>query len=153
MMRTLSNYTPGTRFARPHAPRSSAKLRGGRGYDRGMEIWFNPRCSKCRLAKDFLDEAGAEYTIRRYLEEPPTAAEIREVLGRLELEPWEIVRTGEAVAKELGVSRWGKTPADREQWIAAMAGHPALIQRPIITADDGRAVVGRDERSLKGIVG
>jgi arsenate reductase len=116
-----------------------------------MEIWFNPRCSKCRAAKDFLDEAGARYTIRRYLEEPPTAEEIRAVLGRLGLEPWEIVRAGEAVAKELGIAAWRKTEADRERWIAAMAEHPALIQRPIITADDGRAVVGRDEESLRAI--
>ena len=121
-------------------------------YDPGMEIWFNPRCSKCRTAKEFLDEAGAEYTIRRYLEEPPTAEEIRAVLGRLGREPWEIVRTGEAVAKELGIAKWGKTEADRERWIDAMAANPALIQRPIITADDGRAVVGRDEQALKGIV-
>jgi arsenate reductase len=121
-------------------------------YDPGMEIWFNPRCSKCRTAKEFLDEAGAEYTIRRYLEEPPTAEEIRAVLGRLGLEPWEIVRTGEAVAKELGIAEWGKDEADRGRWIDAMAANPALIQRPIITADDGRAVVGRDEQALKGIV-
>jgi arsenate reductase len=104
------------------------------------------------VAKEFLDEAGAEYTIRRYLEEPPTAEEIRAVLGRLGLEPWEIVRTGEAVAKELGIAKWGRTAADRERWIDAMAANPALIQRPIITADDGRAVVGRDEQALKGIV-
>lgn len=121
-------------------------------YDRDMEIWFNPRCSKCRTAKEFLDEAGAEYTIRRYLEEPPTAEEIRRVLGRLELEPWQIVRTGEPVAKELGIPGWGKdSDADRERWIAAMVEHPALIQRPIITADDGRAVVGRSEDALKEI--
>lgn len=121
-------------------------------YDPGMELWFNPRCSKCRTAKEFLDEAGAEYTIRRYLEEPPTADEIRRVLGRLGLEPWEIVRTGEPVARELGISGWGKaSDADRERWIVAMAEHPALIQRPIITADDGRAVVGRSEDALKEI--
>ena len=117
-----------------------------------MEIWFNPRCSKCRAAKEFLEEAGVEFTIRRYLEEPPTAEEIRQVLGRLGLEPWEIVRTGEAAAKELGISGWGKeSDADRERWITAMAEHPALIQRPIITADDGRAVVGRSEDALKAI--
>ena len=116
-----------------------------------MEIWFNPRCSKCRVAKDFLDEAGASYTIRRYLEQPPTAAEIRAVLGRLGLEPWQIVRTGEPAATELGLSGWARTAAERERWIAAMAEHPALIQRPIITADDGRAVVGRDEGALREI--
>ncbi|WP_034267438.1 arsenate reductase family protein [Actinospica robiniae] len=117
-----------------------------------MEIWINPRCSKCRTAIEFLDEAGAEYTVRRYLEEPPTAEELREVLERLGLEPWDITRTGEAVAKELGISGWGKTGADRERWIEALAGHPTLIQRPIITADDGHAVVGRSDEALRSVV-
>lgn len=117
-----------------------------------MEIWINPRCSKCRTAIEFLDEAGAEYTVRRYLEEPPTVAEVREVLGRLGLEPWDLARTGEAVAKELGISGWRKTDADRERWIEALAAHPALIQRPIITADDGHAVVGRSDEALRSVV-
>jgi arsenate reductase len=148
MVRTLSTIR-----RVPAAPGGNRRRRDARRYDRGMEIWFNPRCSKCRVAKDFLDEAGAEYTIRRYLEQPPTAEEIRAVLGRLGLEPWEIVRTGEPVAKELGIATWGKAEADRERWITAMVEHPELIQRPIITADDGRAVVGRDEDSLREIVG
>ena len=118
-----------------------------------MEIWLNPRCSKCRTAVSFLDSAGAEYTVRRYLEDPPSVAEIRDVLGRLGLEPWDITRTGEAIAKDLGISGWGKTaPADRERWIEALVAHPALIQRPIITADDGHAVVGRSEEALRSVL-
>lgn len=118
-----------------------------------MEIWINPRCSKCRTAISFLDSAGAEYTVRRYLEDPPSAAEIREVLGRLGLEPWDITRTGQQVAKELGIPGWGKaTPADRDRWVEALAAHPALIQRPIITADDGHAVVGRSDEALRSVL-
>lgn len=119
-----------------------------------MEIWVNPRCSKCRTALSFLDSAGAEYTVRRYLEDPPSAAEIREVLGRLGLEPWDITRTGEQVAEELGISRWPKqSAADRDRWIDALAANPALIQRPIITADDGHAVVGRSDEALRSVLG
>ena len=60
-----------------------------------FEIWVNPACSKCRTAVGELDAAGADYTIRRYLDEPPTTAELEEVLGRLGLEPWDIARTAE----------------------------------------------------------
>ena len=63
-----------------------------------MEIWLNPRCSKCRTAASALDEAGVEYTVRRYLDEPPTREEIVDVLERLDVEPWHITRTGEAEA-------------------------------------------------------
>ncbi|WP_030674966.1 arsenate reductase family protein [Streptomyces rimosus] len=117
-----------------------------------MEIWLNPACSKCRSAVDLLDGEGAQYTVRRYLEQPPTAAELREVLGRLGLEPWDITRTQEAEAKELGIGDWGRTDADRERWIEALAGHPRLIQRPIITADDGTALVGRSEEAVREAV-
>ncbi|MFI9234302.1 arsenate reductase family protein [Streptomyces rimosus] len=117
-----------------------------------MEIWLNPACSKCRSAVDLLDGEGVQYTVRRYLEQPPTAAELREVLERLGLEPWDITRTQEAEAKELGIGDWGRTEAERERWIEALAGHPRLIQRPIITADDGTALVGRSEEAVREAV-
>lgn len=114
-----------------------------------MEIWLNPACSKCRSAVKLLSEEGVDYTVRRYLEDPPTADELRAVLDRLGLEPWDITRTQEPVAKELGIGRWPKEPAERDRWIAALAEHPKLIQRPLITADDGTAVVGRTEEAVR----
>jgi arsenate reductase len=117
-----------------------------------MEIWFNPACSKCRTAVSILDEAGASYTVRRYLDEPPTAAELADVLTRLGLEPWDITRTGEAVAKELAISTWPKDDANRARWIDALAAHPKLIQRPIITADDGTTVVGRSDEAVRSVL-
>lgn len=117
-----------------------------------MEIWVNPKCSKCRSAVSMLDEAGVDYTVRRYLDDPPTAAELTAVLDRLGLEPWDVARTGEAVAKELGLGSWERTPEARARWIEAMAAHPILIQRPIITADDGTTVVGRSEESVRSVL-
>ncbi|MER6676916.1 ArsC/Spx/MgsR family protein [Streptomyces sp. NPDC000983] len=114
-----------------------------------MEIWINPACSKCRSALTVLDAEGADYTVRRYLEDVPEEGEIREVLERLGLEPWDITRTQEAAAKELGLKEWARDAAGRERWIAALAAHPELIQRPIITADDGTAVVARTEDAVR----
>jgi arsenate reductase len=114
-----------------------------------MEIWINPACSKCRSALTLLDAEGADYTVRRYLDDVPTADEIRDVLDRLGLEPWDITRTQEAVAKELGVKEWARDAGSRERWITALAEHPKLIQRPIITADDGTAVVARTEEAVR----
>jgi arsenate reductase len=113
------------------------------------QIWHNPRCSKSRAAKTALDEAGVDYIERQYLDDPPTADDLREVLAQLGLEPWDITRTGEPEAKELGMSR---TEADREQWIETLASNPKLIQRPIVVTPDGRAVVARDEQSLKSVL-
>lgn len=118
----------------------------------GMEIWVNPACSKCRSAVRLLDEAGADYTVRRYLEDPPSTDELREVLDRLGLEPWDITRTQEAEAAELGLAAWPREPAERERWIGALAAHPRLIQRPIITADDGSAAVARNEDAVRDTI-
>ena len=115
-----------------------------------MEIWVNPACSKCRSALSMLDSAGAEYTVRRYLDDPPGADELTAVLDRLGLEPWDITRMNEADAKEL--KSWSRTPDDRRRWIDALAAHPKLIQRPIITADDGTTVVGRTPEAVRSVI-
>ena len=110
-----------------------------------MEIWVNPSCSKCRAATASLDEAGVAYTVRRYLDNPPTVEELRAVVERLGVEPWHVARDKET--REAGID----LPRDadhRDEWLAAMVTHPRVIQRPILTADDGTTVVGRDGDSL-----
>jgi arsenate reductase (glutaredoxin) len=116
------------------------------------EIWHNPRCTKSRNATAFLDEAGVDYTVRRYLDDPPTAAELRTVLDRLGAEPWDIARTGEQIAKDLGMSGWGRTAGDRGRWIEALAANPKLIQRPIVLTADGGCAVARDDATLRSLV-
>lgn len=112
-----------------------------------MEIWFNPRCSKCRIVKEAIEEAGLAYNLRYYLEDAPTDAELRDVINRVGLEPWEICRTGDASG--LGVTLPGaKDAAHREDWIAVLVANPALIQRPLVVADDGTAYVARDPDSV-----
>ena len=114
-----------------------------------MEIWLNPACSKCRTAVSELDAAGVAYTVRRYLDDPPTAEELGEVVARLGLEPWDVARAKEA--KEEGIDL-PRDAAHRDDWLTALAAHPRAIQRPIITAADGTTVVGRDEDSLRRVL-
>jgi arsenate reductase len=117
-----------------------------------VEIWVNPACSKCRAATSALDEAGIEYTVRRYLEDPPTRDELEEVLGRLGLEPWDITRAKEASTHNTGLLAVPRDAEHRDRWLDALAARPQLIQRPIITADDGTTVVGRDPDSLAQVL-
>jgi arsenate reductase len=92
-----------------------------------VESGLNPACSKCRTALSAFDEAGVAHTVRRYLDVPPSA------LG-------------------LGIADWPRDAASRTRWIGALAAHPSLIQRPIITADDGTTVVGRDPDSVQQVI-
>lgn len=114
-----------------------------------MEIWLNPACSKCRTAVSELDAAGVDYTVRRYLEDVPSAEEIGAVVERLGLEPWDVARDREV--REAGID----LPRDaehRQRWLEALAAHPRAIQRPIITAADGTTVVARDPETLQGVI-
>ena len=117
-----------------------------------MEIWLNPACSKCRTAVSDLDAAGIPYTVRRYLDAPPTGPELRDVLARLELEPWDIARVGEPVAADLGLQEWPRDADHRDRWVEALVAHPQLIQRPILTAADGTAVVGRSPEAVQAAI-
>ena len=114
-----------------------------------VEIWMNPSCSKCRSAKADLDAAGVAYVERRYLDEPPTTAELADVLGRLGLEPWDVARPAES--REAGIDL-AKDAEHREAWIAALVANPRAIQRPIISASDQTTVVARDPETVAGIV-
>jgi arsenate reductase len=114
-----------------------------------LTLWHNPRCSKSRQAKELLETAGAPFEERRYLDDAPTAEELDAVLTALDLEPWELVRMGEPVAKELGLR---DEPHDRARWIEHMVEHPILIERPILVAADGRAAVGRPPEAIRALL-
>ena len=100
-------------------------------------IWHNPRCSKSRQTLALLEENGHSPTIRLYLKDTPTKAEIEAALAQLGLSPSDLLRKGEKLYKELQLS-----DASEDQILASMAEHPVLIERPIVL-HNGRAAVGR----------
>jgi len=109
-------------------------------------LWHNPRCSKSRAALALLRERGIEPRIVDYLQSPPHAAEVEAVAAALGEPVKSMMRTGEPEYLELGLDERGVSDA---ALYAAMAGHPRLIQRPILV-HGGRAVVGRlPERVLE----
>jgi arsenate reductase (glutaredoxin) len=110
-----------------------------------VSMWFNPSCSKCRGARDLLDEQGVACELVRYLDEAPSRAELERVMGLLGIDdPRQMMRTGEPVYKELGLAGAGS-----DHLLDAMAAHPILIERPIVIRGD-RAVIGRPpERALE----
>ena len=116
-----------------------------------MEVWTTVACSKTRRALETLALAGVSHGTRSCTAEPPTPAELRDVLDRLGAEPWEIARDRESA--EAGFADLPRGPGHRDQWIAALASHPQAIQRPIVLLDDGTAVVARDPDVLDRLLG
>ncbi len=103
-----------------------------------ITIYHNPRCGKSRSALAILEEHGIEPVIVEYLKNPLTKSELRALLHKLGLKPEQIVRKGEELYKNKFAS---KTLSD-DQWLDALAGHPLLIERPIVVKG-ARAVIGR----------
>jgi arsenate reductase (glutaredoxin) len=110
-----------------------------------ITIYHNPRCSKSRQTLALLEEHGAKPQVVEYLKTPPSAAELKAILAALGMKPEQIVRKGEEIYKS---EYAGKTLTDA-QWIAALARHPVLIERPIVVKGS-RAALGRPpENALK----
>ncbi len=113
-----------------------------------ISIFHNPRCSKSRSALELLEARGIQPEIVRYLETPPSAAELKALLGKLGIGARQLLRTGEDEYKELDLAN----PAlSDDQLIDAMARHPKLIERPIVIVGD-KAVVGRPPEKVLEIL-
>ncbi len=112
-----------------------------------ITLIHNPRCSKSRQAKDYLESKGVDFETRLYLKEPLSEKGLVEIIQKLDLKPIELIRTNEAIWKE---QYKGKSLDDSEV-IQAMAAHPKLIQRPIIINGD-KAVIGRPTEKIDGVL-
>ncbi|RMF08956.1 MAG: arsenate reductase (glutaredoxin) [Alphaproteobacteria bacterium] len=113
-----------------------------------VTIYHNPRCSKSRQTLALLEERGIEPEVVRYLETPPDADRLADILALLDMEPRDLMRTKEALYKELGLDNDALT---RDQLIAAMVKNPVLIERPIVVAN-GKAAIGRPPERVLDIL-
>lgn len=83
-----------------------------------------------------------------YYIEPLDEKRLRGLLKKMKLSPRDILRTGEAVYRELGL---GKDDFSDDEIIALMVKHPDLIQRPIVERGE-RAVLGRPVENIKALL-
>jgi len=112
------------------------------------KLFHNSRCSKSRGALELLQARGIEPEIVYYLETPPDAAQLRELLGMLGLPPRALLRSGEPEYAQLGL---GDESLDDDALIDAMAKHPRLIERPVFM-HQGRAVIGRPPEPVLDLI-
>ncbi len=111
-----------------------------------VTIYHNPRCSKSRQTMALLEDRGIEPTVIEYLNTPPSAAELKRILGMLGIAPRQLMRKKEA--KEAGLD--DETLSD-EAIIDGMVANPAVIERPIVIKG-GRAALGRPPEQVLDIL-
>ncbi len=102
-------------------------------------IYHNPKCSKSRATLALLNERGIEPRIVEYLKTPLDEDGLARVLGMLEMDPHDLLRTGEAEYEAFGL---GEKKTNGPAIIGAMVEHPILIERPIVVKGN-QARIGR----------
>jgi arsenate reductase len=109
-----------------------------------VTIWHNPRCGKSRQTLALLQEKGITPTIREYLKQPPSKAEVETLLDMVGGEPGALIRDGEAEFKALSKKKAEMSKTDIAKAIAAQ---PILLQRPIVVAGK-KAAIGRPPEAV-----
>jgi arsenate reductase len=114
-----------------------------------VKIYHNPRCSKSRQTLELVKSKGIEPEVVLYLETPPDAQTLRQLLSMLNMaSARELMRQKEDLYKSLDLANSQLT---EDELIQAMIDNPKLIERPIVVAH-GQARIGRPPEDVFAIL-
>ncbi|MEZ4353170.1 MAG: arsenate reductase (glutaredoxin) [Myxococcota bacterium] len=117
------------------------------GSDDEILLLHNPKCSKSRATLALLEERGARFSTRLYLEDPLDRGELRELARRLGRPALGFTRTGQAEFEQAGLS----TASGEDALLDAMAATPILMERPIVIRGE-RAAIGRPPEAVLALL-
>jgi arsenate reductase len=113
-----------------------------------VKIYHNPRCSKSRDTLSLLKANGIDPEVVLYLETPPDADTLRQLLKMLGMvSARELMRQKEDLYKSLELA----DPQLSEALIQAIVDNPKLMERPIVVSH-GQARIGRPPEQVLEIV-
>ena len=99
-----------------------------------VTIYHNPLCGTSRKTLEILRESGADPRVIEYLQTPPSRDELKRIYERAGISPREGLRSKEALAQELGLTR---PDVSDDEILDAMMEHPILINRPLVETAKG----------------
>lgn len=99
-----------------------------------ITIFHNARCGTSRNTLELIRASGVEPRVVDYLTNPPTRAELVDMIARANLTVRAAARSKEPLFAELGLD----DPAlGDEALLDAMLAHPVLINRPFVVTPKG----------------
>lgn len=110
-------------------------------------IYHNPRCRKSREGLEYLKNKTINIEIVEYLKEPLTKDTLSNIIKKLHVKPFDLVRTQEDYYKK---ELKGKTISD-EEWIDILVHNPKLLQRPIVV-NDNKACLAQPPENINTIL-
>lgn len=111
-----------------------------------VRIYHNPRCNTSRRTLALLRQRGIEPEIVEYLKTPYTAAQLKTLLGRMNLPAKAVLRKKEAAAAGIDPERLSEAAL-----IEAMVKNPILVERPIVASGD-KAALGRPPENVLSVL-
>ena len=114
-----------------------------------VKIYHNPRCSKSRDTLSLLKSNGVEPEVVLYLDTPPDAQTLRQLLHMLGMgSAPDLMRKKEDLYTSLNLN---DDRLSEDRLIQAMVENPKLIERPIVVAN-GQARIGRPPEDVLEIL-
>jgi arsenate reductase (glutaredoxin) len=101
------------------------------------KIYHNTRCKHSRAGLDYLKSKTSDIIVRDYISDIITSVELKEILLKTNLKPWQIVRTNEEYFKTYLKDKI----FNDDEWLKILIENPKLIQRPIVVGKY-KAVIG-----------
>lgn len=99
-----------------------------------VTIWHNPNCGTSRKVLAMIRASGVEPEVIAYLDHPPPAEAIRRLAAEAGLTIRQLLRQKGTPFAELGLDDPGLSDA---QLLDAVAGHPVLLERPLVRTPKG----------------
>lgn len=112
-----------------------------------ITIYHNNKCRKSRAGLEYLRSKGVEFEIREYIRDGISAQELKGVISKLGIKPFDLVRTQEEYYKE----NYRDESLSDDEWIEVMAGYPRLIRRPIVVTES-KAVLADPPEKMDALV-
>ena len=119
-----------------------------------LKIYEYNNCSTCKNALKFLDKKGVKYEKIAIVEQPPTVAELKKMLGYLKADGLtfkNLFNTSGVQYRELKVGDQIKAGLTEAAAISMLSKNGKLIKRPFLLTSDG-GTVGFKEDQWKKLV-
>jgi arsenate reductase len=95
------------------------------------------------------EELGVDHEVVVYRKDPPDEATLREIIGKLEDPPTDLVRR-DSLFKKLELSDGDVQTVD--QVVATILANKMIMQRPLVVTAD-RAIIGRPKERIRELLG
>jgi arsenate reductase len=112
-----------------------------------IQIYYNHVCSKSIECLEIIKENFSNIQIINYLEETPELDKLKEIVKKLNITPFDLIRKKEEIYKN---NFAGQNHSD-EEWIRIICQNPILMERPILVCGN-RAIIAREKKVVTDFI-